>query len=200
MDKNKHSMVAVFFILSWLSAAVFAFFFVYLYIQNKDLRTSIAILEDKTFYLLEEGKQYQQLKSLENNLQKNVLDYMEWRYVVKEQSKQANQRLNEAVNTIKDYKKDKDLLNLIYYNLGLSNILSQDYNGAIGAFEKALQLKASDAWSYYDLGLLYSITGQNAKKVAQYYNKYLELDPGGIYANDVKERLEGLKTQKGKSR
>ena len=198
MNKNKHSLLAVFFIISWVALAIFASFFAYLYIQNKGLRASITLLEDKTMNMLEEGKRYQELQKSTNKLEDDVMEFLEWKFVVKEQTAQANQRLLDASVKMKDLKKDKALLNLFYYNLGLSYILSQDFSGAIVAFEKALEYKPKDAWSCYDLGLLYSVIGGNAKKAEHYYNKYLELDPVGVYVNDVKMRLKGLKTEKRK--
>lgn len=200
MDKNKHSQLAIFFIICWAALAVFAFLFTYLYIQNRALRASIAILEDKTMVMLEEGKRYQELKDSASKLEGEVVDFLQWRFVVREQTAQANQRLRESAGKIRELKKDKMLLNLFYYNLGLSYILSQDFSGAITAFEKALQYWAKDAWSCYDLGLLYSITGRDRRKVEQYYKKYLELDPAGLYANEVKARLEKLKIEKRKAK
>jgi tetratricopeptide (TPR) repeat protein len=198
MDKNKHSLLMVFFIISYVALAIFASFFAYLYIQNKGLRASIALLEEKTMSMLEEGKRYQELKASTNKLEDDVMGFLEWRFVVKEQTAQATVRLREASAKIAELKKDKSLLNLFYYNLGLSYILSQDLNSAITAFEKALEYKPKDAWSCYDLGLLYSVVGNNAKKAERYYTEYLRLDPAGVYVNDVKMRLKGLKTEKRK--
>ena len=198
MDKRKHSLIAVFFIISWVALAIFASFFAYLYIQNKGLRASITLLEDRTMSMLEEGNRYQELQKSTKKVEDDVLGFLEWRFVVKEQTAQANQRLLEAAGSIKELKNNKALLNLFYYNLGLSYILSQDFNGAITAFEKALEYKPKDAWSCYDLGLLYSVIGNNVKKAQQYYNKYLELDPAGVYVSDVKIRLKGLNTEKRK--
>jgi tetratricopeptide (TPR) repeat protein len=198
MKRKQLNLVAVIFTITLVCLAALVFVSVYLYIQNVNLRNSMIALEEKTFSLMDDTKRSQESKLLADDLESRVLDYLEWRFVVKEQTRQAAIRLSEAATKVKELKKDKTLLNLFYYNLGLSYILSQDFNAAIEAFKQGLEYKPNDAWSSYNLGLLYSVAGRDNKKAALYYNKYLESDPSGIYAADVKLRLEELKDTKRK--
>jgi len=188
--KNKVlNSITVFLLISWISVAFFACLYVATRIKNLKLKSSLAAVEEKTKLLSEENKRYEDFKREEVKFQDNALSYMEWQFVLKEQVSRAAKLLQEKINQVKDVKKDKELLNLLYYNLGLNNTLAVNFDAAIKAFEQAVDLEPKDADSYYNLGLLYSTYQQNPRKAVKYYEDYLKLVPKGTKSDEVKERI-----------
>ncbi|MDD5595509.1 MAG: tetratricopeptide repeat protein [Candidatus Omnitrophica bacterium] len=189
MKKKLFNPITVFLLISWISVAFFACLYVATRIQNLKLKNSLAAVEEKAKILSEENKRYEDFKREEIKFQDNALSYMEWQFVLKEQVSRAAKLLQEKINQVKDVKKDKELLNLLYYNLGLNNTLAVNFDAAIKAFEQAVDLEPKDADSYYNLGLLYSTYQQNPRKAVKYYGDYLKLVPKGAKSDEVKERI-----------
>jgi tetratricopeptide (TPR) repeat protein len=181
--------ITLLFLVSWLALAIMSSFYILSRIQNLNLKNKIAILQQSLTSLNESVKKISKEKDMG---EERVLDFLEWQFVLKDQVAQANQRFLDRINKIKDLKKDKSLLNLLYANLGLSYTLALDFDSAIKAFEEAVKFDAQDAYSFYNLGLLYSARA-NPKKAVKYYKKYLELVPSGApRAEEVKERIKNL--------
>jgi len=195
--KNKAlNPITIFLLISWFSVAFFAYLYVATRIQNLKLKDSLAAVEERVRLLFEENKKSRELRQEEIKFQDDALNYLEWQFVLKEQVSQASQHLQGKIDKVKDVKKDKELLNLLYYNLGLNYTLAVDFNGAIKAFEQAVNFERKDADSYYNLGLLYSTYRQNPQKAIKYYEDYLELVPKGAKSDEVKERITILKGRK----
>jgi len=192
-NKKILTTIVSFFVISWLSLAVFAFLYVSSRMQNLNLKNKIAILQQNLTSLNESVKRISKEKDKDVD-EERVLDFLEWQFVLKDQVTQANQRFLDRVNKIKDLKKDKSLLNLLYANLGLTYTLAVDFDSAIKAFEEAIKFDAQDAYSFYNLGLLYSAQA-NPKKAVKYYKKYLELVPSGPKVEEVKERIKTLEVK-----
>lgn len=188
MNTKNMALLRVLFIISWFSLVVFAALFVAVKLQNIKLSSTCFILEQKTKALSEKVKDCQ--KSEDTG--QSTLDYLQWQFIVNEQVDKASARLKEEIAKIKDLKKNKDLAGLLYYNLGLSYDLAQDFDSAIKAFEEAVSLQPKDADSYYNLGLLYSTFRMNTKKAVKNYQKYLELAGQGTKADEVRERINTL--------
>jgi len=189
--KNSSDLLVLFFIITWACLAVMGFLFVKTRLQNQRLKNSVAVLGKSLDYLDENLKKSQESNE-EEQYQKKALDYIQWQFALRDQVNQANQRLKEGINKTKDLKRDKALLNLLYYNLGLSFTLSVDFGQAITAFEEALKFDPRDADSCYSLGLLYSVYSRDNKKALRYYKKYLEFAPGGTKRDEVKQRINTL--------
>lgn len=190
--KNKLSLIGFLFILSWAAALFFSLFFILSRMENTRLKSRAGVLEQNIISLSKEIERNNQLRSEKEKLEKKIIDYLQWQFVVREQVNQANSRLKEQINKIKDLKKNNDLRGLLYYNLGLACILAVDFDSAINAFEQAVKFNPKDADSYYNLGLLYSTYKQDTKEALKQYKKYIEISPLGAKAENVKERINSL--------
>lgn len=177
------------FIVSWLALALFGFLYVNACIQNYKLKRSLSFFKRASDSLRSDLTEANKDKDAKGAA---ALNFLEWQYVIKDQVAYANQQLLDSVNKIKDLNQDKNMLDLLYYNLGLNYTLGVDFDKAIGAFEEALRYNPEDAYSYYNLGLLYSGYKGDSKKAAKNYRRYLEILPSGPKAKDVKERVQQL--------
>jgi len=63
-----------------------------------------------------------------------------------------------------------------HFNLGLANELAGQWDPAIAAYTKALQLDNRDTWSYYGIASIYGRLG-NIDKVLEYLQPAIALDP-----------------------
>ena len=175
---------------------VLALLFLRCRIDKRRIEKLLALQTQKAESFAEEiGRSRQEkerLEQKEERIGREALDYLEWQYVLSDQVSQAAERLTKEIREVRELKKSKELINLLYYNLGLSYTLAVDFDAAIAAFEQALKYKREDAESCYNLGLLYSTYRQNPKRAVKYYKKYLELSPSGLKAGEVKERLDVL--------
>lgn len=191
--KQKNLMpLALLFIITWFFVGLTGFLFIKVRLQNLRLKNSICVLERSLGYLDQNLRKYQEFKKEEEGYQKGVVDYLQWQFALRDQVTQANQRLKAEIGRIKDLRRDKALLNLLYYNLGLSFTLAVDFGSAISAFEEALKFNPKDADSCYNLGLLYSAFSRDINKALKYYRKYLELAPGGARKEEVKQMINTL--------
>ena len=186
-------LVTLLLIFTWLCIILSLLLFIGSHMQNARLEESLSLAEQTLKSAYEEMNDYRQVKNREEKLEQKSLDYLEWQFVLKEQVSDARGRLSTQINKIRGVKKDKALVNLLYYTLGLSDTLATDFNAAVQSFEEAVKFDPKDAESYYNLGLLSSVSRQNRHKAVMYYKKYLELAPEGPKSREVKERIGILK-------
>jgi len=185
---NKAKMVIltimVLFIVSWVSIAAFGF----LYIVTK-ARYEMA---KKTCILLQQQinkKSQAAAYGFAEQKEDAAMNFVQWQFVLRDQVEEAKARLSERIAKVKNIGKNKELLNLLYYNLGLNYTLAVDYAGAISAFEEALKFDSGDSASAYNLGLLYSVYQKDPDKAVKYYRKYLNLSPSAANAEEVRQRI-----------
>ena len=189
MEKKAIRHLTALFIFSWLALAIFGVLFVRVRIKNLQLKDEVKILEKNSRQLMQEAM----LNQKKRQVNEGALDYLEWQFVLKDQVDNGLKQLKARVNAATALKKDKPLLSLLYYNLGLSFTLAMDFNSAIAAFEDAVGQDPKDALSFYNLGLLCSTYRQDPKKAIKYYKKYLELAPANSpKSQEVKRRIEGM--------
>jgi len=177
-------------LVGWVLVVVLALFSLRNGAQNRRLKNSLALERQRAESLFKESERIRQEK---DRIDQGALGYLEWQYVLSEQVTQASKRLSREIRRIKDLKRNKELINLLYYNLGLSFTMAVDFKEAIKAYELAVKFNSKDAESYYNLGLLYSTYHQSPKKAIKYYNKYLQLVSSGQKAEVVRGRIESLK-------
>jgi tetratricopeptide (TPR) repeat protein len=160
-----------------------------LYYQNVRLKTYNAGLEKSVISLNESIRCYQGTSMTQGMFQKEALDYLRWRFVLKEQVEQAGRRFSGKTAGAR---KDRELANLIYYNLGLAHTLAYDFEAAINDFQEALKYDSKDAYSYYNLALLFSTYKETPEKALDCYRKYQEIAPQGLYRAEVRSRIAQL--------
>jgi tetratricopeptide (TPR) repeat protein len=156
------------------------------------LKNMLLVMERNMVNYKDSARRYQEFKEEREKWQESALDYLEWQFVLKDQVALAGGRLSENIKQVKDLKRNKDLINLLYYNLGLNYTLAMDFESAIRSYEDALRFNPRDFQSCYNLGLLYSTYRKNAAKAIHYYKKYLELVPVSPLVSDVEERILSL--------
>jgi LysM repeat protein len=76
-----------------------------------------------------------------------------------------------------------------HYLAGSSRVGSLDYDGAIEAFEKALESNPRSAAAHLQLGLLYEEKKQNYARAIYHFEEHLELRPRSNYADMVKQHI-----------
>lgn len=90
---------------------------------------------------------------------------------------------------LKDFKDNKAIKNMVLSGLGYAYFQQKDYESAKEYFEQAensdVEIVKEEA--LFNLGLLYSITG-NASKSIDYYNKLLPQN-NSLYSDLIKEKL-----------
>lgn len=160
-----------------------------LYYQNAKLKTYNTGLEKSVISLNESIRCYQGASKTQGMFQKEALDYLRWRFVLKEQVEQATRRFSGKTTGVR---KDRELANLIYYNLGLAHTLASNFEAAINDFQEALKYDSKDAYSYYNLALLFSTYKQAPEKALDCYRKYQEIAPQGLYRAEVRSRIAQL--------
>lgn len=181
------------FIISWVFLAVFVFLYVSSSITNEKLKKTLLELEKNTINLSRNlQSQADGFQQERRKWEEGAASYLEWRYVLKEQVNSAQQRIAAQID---ETKKDKSLLNAVYYTFGLTYILAVDFEPAIKAFEEAVKFDLKDALSFYNLGLLYSAYKNDPRKAVENYKKYLELAPNSSQAEIVKERIKILEAK-----
>lgn len=192
MLQKKPSFLMLLFVIAWSCVAFAGFLFVNARIQNLKLKDSVAALEKRLAGLNQSIDKYEEFRKKEEQVQKEALDYLQWQFVLRDQVVQANQRLGDKINKIKDLSTDKALLNLLYYNLGLSFTLAVDFESAIKAFNEALRFDPKDDQTCYNLGLLYATNNKDIDKAIKHYKRYLELVPKGAKTDEVKQMINTL--------
>jgi tetratricopeptide (TPR) repeat protein len=188
-SRKNYILVAVIFIISWGALALFASLLVKARMDNQQLKNSLEV-SGRQLVIADEA--YRRLQARSDKLSEGALSYLEWKFLLKDQVSGAQRRLLSRIDSIANIKKDKQLLNLLYYTLGLSCTLSADFDAAIKDFQQAVNFDPKDAESFYNLGLISSAYRQTSRNAAGYYKKYLELVPKGPKADEVRERIKVL--------
>jgi tetratricopeptide (TPR) repeat protein len=185
--KGLVSIITALFIVSWCALAAFSFLYIGAKARYEAAKKTCVALQQKFSVLDKQTRSPSSAENLQSG--KQSLDFLEWQFVLRDQVSEAKANLSDRIARLKDTDKDKDLLALLYYNLGLNYTLAVDYPRAITAFEEALKLDPKDSASAYNLGLLYSVYQKDADKAVKYYRKYLELSPSTSKVGDVKQRI-----------
>jgi len=199
MHHKKHKknlkIMAVLFAVSWIAAIIFASLFIKEAVENAQYSRLAEMVKQRFDTFGKEDKQSEAQLSQKSMQEDSAMNFIQWQFVLKDQIGNANSRLQEEINKSKGLKKDKALAGFLYYNLGLGKTLALDFRPAISAFEEAVLLNPKDAHSFYNLGLLYSTYGQNPKQAVRCYQKYLELFPDSPDKEEIKNRIEKLKSE-----
>lgn len=69
---------------------------------------------------------------------------------------------------------------------------AQDFRGAVGAYESALDGTAKSADVHFRLGLIYSDKLNDPVSAVHHFNRYLEILPNGPHAKEAKSNLDRL--------
>ncbi len=80
----------------------------------------------------------------------------------------------------------------LYYNLGVEYLKTGQYAFAVKAFKESLRLDPKDAFSCYNLGVLYEDYLKEKKQALEYYRKFLKLAPNAEEAPEVKRWIQEL--------
>jgi len=190
--ERKIKYLSLLFIASWVGMAVLGVFSVSLKIQNLWLKDVIKTSEYSFVATNELLNEYKISRLKEKASAEKAVEYFEWQLVLKEQVKSAGNRLSNFIKLTAAEKNKKELVNLLYYNFGLNNMMILDFNGAAKSFEAALKYNPKDALSYYNLALLHSVYFKNLPKAIGYYNQYLKIIPDGAQKDLIKERVKEL--------
>ena len=78
---------------------------------------------------------------------------------------------------------------VLHYNLGVFYLQRQEYNEAIGEFEKVLELNPDDAATHYNLGIIYADYLDNKIKAIAHFKRYLNIDPKDKDADRAKKYI-----------
>jgi len=188
-------LMRLIFIINLVVLGVFIFLFVTSSNANFKLKAALLQLEKSRVSLSQSlQKQAIDLQNERKKWEEGAASFLEWRYVLRDQVNYAQQRIAAQMDKTK---KDKPLMNTVYYTLGLTYILAVDFQPAINAFEEAVKFDPEDAFSYYDLGMLYSTYKNDSKKAIENYKKYLGLAAAtdANQARIVQERIKALEAK-----
>lgn len=82
-----------------------------------------------------------------------------------------------------------------HYVLGLSLVNAMDYQGAIKAFQEALEVNPHSAAAHFQLAMLYETKEPDPAAAIYHYERYLEYDPNAGNAQIVKQHITDCKQQ-----
>jgi tetratricopeptide (TPR) repeat protein len=82
-----------------------------------------------------------------------------------------------------------------HYLTGKGRISSLDFDGAIQAFEKALESNPRSAAAHLELGFLYEEKKKRFATAVYHFEKHLELRPNSVYAEMVNQRVINCKLE-----
>ena len=82
---------------------------------------------------------------------------------------------------------------------GRSLVHAMDYQGAIKAFDKALEVNPHSAAAHFELGWLYADKASDPAAAIYHYQRYLELRPGAENAETVGQHIFRLKQELAKA-
>ena len=160
--------------------------------QNHRSMAYEAVLERNIFLLNENLMQYQNLGKKTTGKGDEAVDYLRWKYLLKEQVDQTAQIFSDKAAALKSAGKDTALASLLYYNLGLTQVMNSNFPAAIEAFEEAVKLDPKNGYGYYNLGMLYYAHLKDKAKALHCYKRYMEVFPHGIYSGVVRGRIDQL--------
>jgi len=190
--EKKFKSLSVLFIISWIGMLALCVFIVSLKIQNLWLKDIIKNSEYSFAATNELLNGYKNSRLKEKLSEEKAVEYFEWQFMLKEEAKSAGSRLSSSIKLVKKERNKNELANLLYYNLGLNNMMILDFNNAAQAFEEALKYNKKDAQSCYNLALIYSVYFKNPRKAVEYYNRYLKIVPDGLGKDLIKDRVSQL--------
>lgn len=195
--RNMVLLIAGLFIISWAAALVFSVRYAAaraecgaLKIKYDNMKEVFGIVERQVASLEKEAERL--ASGAEDKRELAAANFLEWKYLLQDQVALANKELSDRINKAAGQKADKELLNLLYYNLGLGNTLAGNFDLSIAAFEEAVKYDPRDAGSYYNLGLLYSAYKGNKAKAVNCYKNHLAFAPKASNADEVKDRIRAL--------
>jgi LysM repeat protein len=79
--------------------------------------------------------------------------------------------------------------------IGRSRVTARDYQGAIEAFEQALETNPRSAAAHFELGILYAEKDSAPAAAIYHYEKFLRLRPNAGNAEIVREQIIRLKQE-----
>jgi LysM repeat protein len=79
--------------------------------------------------------------------------------------------------------------------IGRSRVNAMDYQGAIEAFEQALETNPRSAAAHFELGWLYAEKEVAPATAIYHYEKYLQLRPGASNAETIRQHIFRLKQE-----
>ena len=82
---------------------------------------------------------------------------------------------------------------------GRSLVNAMDYQGAINAFDKALEVNPHSASAHFELGWLYADRASDPAAAIYHYQRYLELRPGAENAETIGQHIFRLKQELAKA-
>lgn len=82
-----------------------------------------------------------------------------------------------------------------HFLTGKSRVNSMDYEGAVEAFEKALEVNPRSSSAHFELGLLYEDRQQDFAAAIYHFDRYLKLRPNSDYGEIVKQRIVACKQE-----
>jgi tetratricopeptide (TPR) repeat protein len=88
-----------------------------------------------------------------------------------------------------------------HFQRGRNLASSQDFKGAVGEFEKALETNPRSGAAHFELGWLYDTKINDYAAAIYHYERYLQLQPNSQRAQsiDVRERIRGCKRELAKT-
>lgn len=86
-----------------------------------------------------------------------------------------------------------------HFLTGKARVNAMDYEGAVAAFEKALEVNPRSSSAHFELGLLYEDKVQDYAAAIYHFERYLRLRPGSDYAEIVKQRIVACKQELAKT-
>ncbi len=69
---------------------------------------------------------------------------------------------------------------------------SQDYRGAIGFYEKALDSTTKAADAHFRMGMIYDANLDDAVGAVHHFKRYLEIQPNGAHAKEARANLDRI--------
>jgi LysM repeat protein len=82
-----------------------------------------------------------------------------------------------------------------HFLLGKSRVNAMDFQGAIEAFEEALEANPHSATAHFELGWLYDEKTSDPAAAIYHYQQYLKLNPNADNADVIKQRIYRCKQQ-----
>jgi tetratricopeptide (TPR) repeat protein len=82
-----------------------------------------------------------------------------------------------------------------HFQRGRNLVNSQDYKGAVGEFEKALESNPGSAAAHFELGWLYDTKINDSAAAIYHYQRHLQLLPDSDRGQLVRERIRGCKQE-----
>src|SRR6478609_3888609 len=83
--------------------------------------------------------------------------------------------------------------------IGRSRVNAMNFNGAIEAFEQALQMNPHSAAAHFELGWLYAEKEADPAAAIYHYQKYLQLRPAADNAETIQSHILRLKQELAKA-